>query len=53
MSAALAQRISEINNWFTIQTGSETIHREEITFSPFIRTLKRTLQNQKIQISSY
>lgn len=41
MSAALAQRISQINNWVKIETGSETMLRGEITFTPFIRTLKR------------
>src|SRR5690606_22048981 len=49
MSGALAKTISDIDNWEKVDLGNETGFRGEIEFTPFIRTLKRAKQLDRLK----
>src|SRR5690606_23049319 len=49
MSGALAKTIADIDNWEKVDLGNETGFRGEIEFTPFIRTLKRAKQLDRLR----
>lgn len=49
MNDALAQQISQIENWEELKLKSDTVYRAETVFTPFIRTAKRKKQLHKLQ----
>ncbi len=49
MSGALAKTIALINNWEKVDLGNEIGFRGEIEFTPFIRTLKRNKQLDRLK----
>jgi hypothetical protein len=49
MSGALAKIIATINDWEKVDLGDEIGFRGEISFTPFIRTLKRNKQLDRLK----
>ena len=49
MSDALAKAIADIDNWEKVDLGTETGFRGEIEFTPFVRTLKRNKQLDRLK----
>ncbi len=49
MSDALARAIANIDNWEKVDLGTETGLRGEIEFTPFVRTLKRNKQLDRLK----